>query len=118
VVIYDLNVIRIAVTPGKADAPLVVDSNAICPGTVAFQQLQLVPRRHPKILQPQRPMQVQKLSPRRPFDRLKSPNPEVLKQRRGVWALERPDQIRFYYVASIMSNVIAGRWRQHPPHRP
>jgi hypothetical protein len=36
VVIYDLNVMRIAITPGKADAPLVVDSNAICPGTVAF----------------------------------------------------------------------------------
>src|ERR1017187_5052181 len=126
-VIYDFNVMRIALTPGKADAPSVVDSNAVRPRTVAFQQLQLVPRRHAKILQPQCPMQVQKLPPRRPFDGLESPNPAVLKERRGVWALERSDQVSVYYVASVMSNVmpgkaaLAGRWRrrrQHPPHRP
>jgi hypothetical protein len=53
-------------------------------------------------------MQVQKLPPRGPFDGLKSPNHVVLKERRGVWAFERPDQAPVYDVRSIMSNVIAG----------
>ena len=52
-------------------------------------------------------MQVQELPPRRPFDGLQSPNPAVLKQRPGVGALERPDQVIVYDVAGIMSNVIA-----------
>jgi len=109
VVIHDLNVTRIAATPGEADAPLVIDSNAICARTVPFQHLQLVSGRYAKILQPQRPMQVQKLPPRGPFDGLKSSNPAVLKERRGVWTLKRPDQVSVYDVAGIMSNVIAGK---------
>src|ERR1039458_7854213 len=52
VVIHYLNVMRIAVTPGEADAPLVIDSNAIRPSAIALQQLELVSRRHAKILQP------------------------------------------------------------------
>jgi len=57
-VIHDLNVVRIAVAPGEADAPLVINSNAVRPGPVAFQQFKLVSRRRSKIIQSQRPMQV------------------------------------------------------------
>jgi hypothetical protein len=108
VVIHNLNVMRIAVTPDEADAPLVIDSNAVRPRAVALQPFKVVSRRYAKILQPQCPMQVQKLSPRRPFDGLKSPDHAVLKKRRGVWALERLDQVPVYDVPGIMSNVIAG----------
>jgi hypothetical protein len=117
-IIYDFNVMRIALAPGKADAPPVVDSNAVRPRTVAFQQLQLVPRRRAKILQPQCPMQVQELPPRRPFHGLESPNPAVLKERRGVWALERTDQVSAYYVVSVMSNVISGKAAPTQPGAP
>jgi hypothetical protein len=74
----------IAVKPDEADAPLVIDTNAIRPRAIAFQQFKLVSGRHAKIPQPQRPMQVQKFPPRRPFDGLKSPNHVVLKERSGV----------------------------------
>jgi hypothetical protein len=37
VVVYNLNVISIAVTPNKTNAPLVVDSNAMAPCAIAFQ---------------------------------------------------------------------------------
>jgi hypothetical protein len=84
VAIHDLNVVSIAVLPDEADAPLVIDTNAIRPGAVAFQQFKLVPGRHAKISQPQCPMQVQEFPPRRPFDGLKSPNHVVLKKQRGV----------------------------------
>ena len=109
VVIHDLNVMRIAVAPGEADTPLVIDPNAIRSGAAALQQFKLVSRRHAKVLQPRSPMQVQELPPCGPLDRLKSPNPVVLKQRRGIRTPERPDQTPVYDVAGIMSNVIAGR---------
>ena len=57
-VIHDLNVMRIAVLLGKADAPLVIDPNAIRPRALPFQQFKLVSRRDAKVLQPQCPMQV------------------------------------------------------------
>jgi hypothetical protein len=88
VVIHDLNVMRMAFTPGKANAPLVIDPNAVPAGTIAFQQFQLVSGRPAKILQPECPMQVQKLAPRRPLDGLKPADPAVVKERSGVRALE------------------------------
>jgi hypothetical protein len=88
VAVYNFNVLRIAVTPGEADTPLVVNSNAVRAGTVAFQQFQLVSRRHSKILQSHCPMQVEEFPPRGPFDGLKSPNHAILKERRGVCAPE------------------------------
>jgi hypothetical protein len=106
VVIHNLNVMRIAVTPREADAPLVIDSNAIRPRAVSLQQFKLIPGRHAKILQPPCLMQVQKLPPRRPLDGLKSPDHAVLKERSGVRAPERSDQVPVYDVSGIMSNVI------------
>jgi len=49
--IYDFNVIRIAPGPPEADAPLIVDPDAMLAGTVALQFLQPVAGRHPQILQ-------------------------------------------------------------------
>jgi len=71
---------RVAIVPGEADSPSVVDPNAVGPRAVAFQSFELVSGRHAKILQPNCPMQVQKLPPRRPLDGLKSPDHAVLKK--------------------------------------
>lgn len=115
VVIHNFNVMRIAVTPREADAPLVIDSNAIRPRAVALQRFKLIPWRHAKILQPPRLMQVQKLPPRRPLDGLKSPDRAVLKEQSGVRAPERSDQIPVYDVSGIMSNVIDSEENGGPP---
>jgi len=88
VVIHNLDVMSIAVTPDEADAPLIIDPNAVRPRAAAFQGFKLVSGRHAKVPQPLCPMQVQKLPPRGPFDSLKSANHVVLKERSGVWALE------------------------------
>lgn len=109
-VIHNLNVMRTAVTPREADAPLVIDSSAIRPRAAALQRFKLISRRHAEILQPPCLMQVQKLPPRRPRDGLKSPDHAVLKERGGVRALERPDQIPVYDASGIMSNVIDSEW--------
>ena len=51
VIIYDLDVIRIAAGPPEADAPLIVDPDTMLAGTVALQFLQPVAGRHSQILQ-------------------------------------------------------------------
>jgi hypothetical protein len=75
---------RIAVTPVEADAPLIIDSNAVGPSAVAFEQFKLISRRHAKVRKSHCPMQVQELSPRRPLDGSKSPDHLVLEQGLGV----------------------------------
>jgi len=45
-VIHNLHVVRMAAFPPKADAPLVVDSNAMLPLSLCFEGLQPVTRRH------------------------------------------------------------------------
>jgi hypothetical protein len=51
VIIDDLNVVRISVTPDKTDTPLVVDAYTVRPGAIALEQFQLIARRYAKILQ-------------------------------------------------------------------
>jgi hypothetical protein len=98
VVIHNLNVIRIPITPSEADAPLVVDPNAVCPGAITPEQFKLVLRRHAKILQAPCLMEVQEFPPRSPLDGLKSTNQAVLKECRRICAFERPDQNPVYDV--------------------
>jgi len=43
-VVYDLDIERIAGIPPKADAPLVVDPNAVLPGPVASEAFEPIRR--------------------------------------------------------------------------
>ncbi len=51
VLIYELDVISIAVGPPEADAPLIVDRDAMLAGTLALQFPQPVAGRHSQIFQ-------------------------------------------------------------------
>lgn len=48
VVVNNFDVMGIAVMPDKAEAPLVIDTNAVRSRSGASQQLKLIPRRHAK----------------------------------------------------------------------
>jgi len=50
-VINNFNGLRIAVFPGEADAPLIINPNAVLPGPVAFQGFQTISGRHAHIIQ-------------------------------------------------------------------
>lgn len=50
-VIDDLNILCVVVSPGETNPPLIVDSNAVSAGPVALQQFQLVAWGDPKIIQ-------------------------------------------------------------------
>jgi len=50
-IIDDLDLICIAVTPLEADSPLVVDANAVLAGAIPYQLLEVVPWRNAKVFQ-------------------------------------------------------------------
>jgi len=49
VVVHDFNLVRVPVTPGKADPPAVVDPNAVLPGAVALQSFEPVAANGPQV---------------------------------------------------------------------
>lgn len=61
-VIYDLHIGGTGLGPAKADAPLVIDANAPLTRAVSTQGLQPVPRRHPKILDGSRSVEIGELA--------------------------------------------------------
>jgi hypothetical protein len=49
-VIHDLHIVGVAVLPAKADAPLIIDANAVLSLSIPSQRLRPVARRCPKVL--------------------------------------------------------------------
>jgi hypothetical protein len=52
VVINDLDFISVAVFPPKADAPLIVDANAMLARAIAFELLEAIAGRNPEVIEP------------------------------------------------------------------
>jgi|KBSSwiStaDraftv2_1062776.scaffolds.fasta_scaffold15201_5 hypothetical protein len=50
-IVNDLDLVRVTISPPKADPPLIVDANTVLPDAIAFELLEAVPRRHPEIVQ-------------------------------------------------------------------
>jgi hypothetical protein len=67
-VINDLDVISFAISPAKADPPLIVDPNAVLTPTVAVQFFESVAGRHFEIVEPLCGIDGQELSSGAPLD--------------------------------------------------
>lgn len=48
-IVTELNVVGIAVSEAKANAPLIVDGNRVLAGAIASERMQAVAGRHPEI---------------------------------------------------------------------
>ena len=51
VIIRYFDLVNVAIVPAKTDAALIVDADAVLSGSVAFQLLEAVSRRHCEIIQ-------------------------------------------------------------------
>jgi len=91
VVVHDLNVVGIMAPPGEADAPLVIDANAVLAPAVALERVQLIARRGLQIFKQASPVKIQHLPPRRPLEGPESSERPVVEQGLRVRAPERPD---------------------------
>jgi hypothetical protein len=61
-VIHDLNIFGTPCLPIKADAPLIVDTNAVLPGTVAFEHLKTISGWHSQIIYPASDLELSQLA--------------------------------------------------------
>ncbi len=90
-IIDDLDVIAVTITPDETDSPLLVDADGMLPLPVSVQGFQLVSRRKGEHTQLRRRMQLQQLPQRNPLERPKSPKMLVLKQLLGLFRGEALD---------------------------
>ena len=72
-VIHNLDLARVTAFPPKADAPLVVDSDAVLPFALAFKDLKPVAWRHGHLPQFRRRVEGEQFPPRAPLDARREP---------------------------------------------
>jgi len=99
-VINNLDLIGITVSPDEANSPLVIDANAVLALAVASQCLKPVPRRDLQVLQHSSAMEIQQLPAR---DSLKAPEPgdlQIGEQGFGLPGSKGADHSRSVYYVS------------------
>jgi hypothetical protein len=91
VVVHDLDVVRVTIAPGKADAPLVIDANTMLTAAIAAQRFEPVPRRGSRIPQFRGAIELPKFPPRDLFNCLKAFAAPTVEQRLCLLAAKRLD---------------------------
>jgi len=91
VVIHDLDFIGVPLAPRKANAPLVVDANAVLAPPVTLQALQPISRQTGKGSHIRRPVKHVQLPKSLALDGFEPPHWFTLKEALGVRAAEGPD---------------------------
>jgi hypothetical protein len=108
VVVYNLNVVCVAIPPNETDSPLIVDANAVLSSTVALERFEMVARWNTKFLQRPGSVQVEQLPPRDALHGLEPEHGPILEQLFRVMVSKRSDQELSYDVPGIPSSVISG----------
>jgi len=80
VIVDDLDVEGVGVLPCKAEAPLIVDANAVLPFPPATELLESVSGRHAKVLERLGTVQQQEFAPGRSFDGTESRYGAIVKE--------------------------------------
>jgi hypothetical protein len=83
VIVHNLYILGSSI-PTEADAPLVVDPDAVLPHPVPSQRLKPIAWRDPQIVEPDRCVEQLQLSPGNPFERSKPPDCEVAEEAFGA----------------------------------
>jgi len=63
-IVRDLHVVGIALVPPKADAPPLIDANAVLPLTIAGELFKTIARGHAEVVESFRRMQHRQFAPR------------------------------------------------------
>lgn len=87
-IIDDLHIRRAPARPRKANAPLIVDADAMLPSAVTFELLQAIPGRNPQEIERCSGVELSQLATRDGFNVCKSGDPPSLMQRFSIAALD------------------------------
>src|SRR6266404_4080213 len=94
-VVHDLHVQRFAVFPQKADAPLLVDADAVLALAIALERFELISRRHAQIAEIRGRIKILQLLSRTLLDLSVKPLHELaVKDGLGTLVLERTNHLR------------------------
>src|SRR5262249_14166634 len=91
VVVHNLDFVGVSLAPHKANAPLVIDANAVLSLTVAFQFLQSIPWQGRKCSQVRRSVEYVQLPKRLPLNRLEPAHRLTAEEALGMGTAEGPD---------------------------
>jgi hypothetical protein len=91
VVVHNFHFVGISVAPHKADAPLIVDANAVLPSPVPVESFQAIASRSSQIGELPGKMYLVKFAPGYALDGLEPPHEFPLKDLFGIGVSEGPD---------------------------
>jgi hypothetical protein len=89
-IVHDFDIVR-TFAPSKADAPLIIDLDAVLTRTIAAQRFQSIAGRHPQIIKPRHGIEQLQLPSRRALDRSEAPHCLVAEKTLGVPVGKAPD---------------------------
>jgi hypothetical protein len=89
VIVYDFHVFGSCLRPTETQPELIIDTDAVLPLAIASQGFQPITRRHPKIRQSSRDLQLPQLAPGHSRDVHKPPDAITCRKSPRVDALER-----------------------------
>jgi hypothetical protein len=110
VVIHDLNVCWSSLGPSKANAPLIIDANAVLAVAVAFQFFQAIAWRRPQEFESFRCIELRQLSSGHFRDRAESLGASRFKEFLGLLATEALDHGRQFITLSVKRQAL-NTWR-------
>ena len=108
VIIHNLDVVCSVGLPDKANAPLVVDPNAVLSFAIALQRLQSVAWRYAQRIDPRRGVELRELAPRHDVQALRQPPHELA----GEYAGCVPVREGFDHQPILTPLVIIGKRRR------
>lgn len=116
VVVHNLDIFRMPVNPAKTDSKLVVDTDAVLPGTISPELLQPIARWHTQKIKRARSMHKVQFSARCRFNIHKALHPLPVEQCLGLGTTEAFDQRIIVYRLTIYHK---GSWFPlwRSPHR-
>ena len=90
-IIHDLDIVRITLSPDKADPPLTIDTNTVLPLPITLQCFQQISRRNPQITERWGAVENQKLPSRNPFYATEPQDVLIVKQRFRLFGAKGTD---------------------------
>lgn len=107
-IVHDFDRVNVAVSPLKANTPLIIDADAVLPLPVPLQALQPVPRQIRERLQIGRGIHDVQFSQGGSLDRLEPAHRFPAEEAPGVRAAERLDHTLMLYCFSFHVNQYTG----------
>ena len=104
------DVVGIALLPAEADAPLIIDANAMLVSAISRQSFQPIGRWNPQIVQALSDIELHQLAPRKAVQFGRKVAQELaLKEPLGVPVAEG-----LYHESIITQDAMVGKWRFRP----